>query len=45
MEKFPTESAPQENEAENKEEGEGEGISRRKFLKILGSYPMVDRDR
>ncbi len=36
MEKFPTESAPQENEAENKEEGEGEGISRRKFLKILG---------
>lgn len=36
MEKFPTESAPQEKETESKEEGEGEGISRRKFLKILG---------
>lgn len=36
MEKFPTESAPQQNEAESNEEGEGEGISRRKFLKILG---------
>ena len=36
MEKFPTEFTPQEKEAESKEEAEGEGISRRKFLKILG---------
>ena len=36
MEKVPTESAPQEKEAESKEEAKGEGISRRKFLKILG---------